>query len=182
MRIQTLSYFLGTGALLAFVACGGGGGGKSSKATKLHYTDPNTTGWRLVVGTGQDSAQLQLKLMPPDGVVAKGASFFLTCDGTRATWGTTTAGTAFDLGNAPQIFRAKAGDTSADLQVGLYQKTGTTTLASTQDVARLTLALASGAKDGSVALNTTAGKQAVYLDASGNTQSISIAVGELTAD
>lgn len=174
-------------ALAALMACSGGGGTTPQPtpvtyATKLHYTNPSATSWRLELDSGQDTSRLVLKLMPPTGLVAKGASFFLSCDGVRTSWVSATAGTAFTLGSAPQIFKAKAGTTTADYQVGLYQKSGTATLGPNA-VALVTLDLKSGVQVGSASVGATGGKTGIYLDASNVNQPITtIAVGELRAE
>lgn len=178
---------LGTAALSLLTACGGGGGGSTPppNASKLHYTNnPSATAanWRLELDSGQDTANLRLKLVAPTGLVAKGASFFLSCDNVRTSWGSVTAGTAFTLGTAPQIFKAKAGATATDYQVGIYQKTGTATLG-TAPVVLLNLALKSGVQPGAASVAATSGKTGIYLDNANTEQSLpTILVGELRAD
>lgn len=186
--LQFPAILLGTTALVLLTACGGGGGSKApATASKLHYTNnPNakSTDWRIEVESGQDTAHLRLKLLGPEALVAKGCSFFLTCDASHCTWGTTQVGTAFAPGSAPQLFKGKAGATAADIQVGIYQKTGTATLG-TASIVSLALDLENGAAPGSASLTITPSKSAIYLDGStpGQTQPIStILVGELRAD
>ena len=190
-RSHTKITLLAGFSLVTILACSGGGGNSPTStpptptpnATKLHYTNnANTTSWRLELESGQDTGHLVLKLMPPVNLVAKGVSFFLSCDGVRTSWVSALPGPAFDLGSAPQIFRAKAGATSADYQVGLYQKTGTANLG-TLAVARMTLDLKSGALPGTASVTPTIGKTGVYLDSSNTEQPIkTILVGELRAE
>lgn len=188
-QARTPITLLGGCALAALMACGGGGGTPvqptpPANATRLHYTNnPGATSasWRLELDSGQDTSRLVLKLMAPAGLVAKGASVFLSCDGVRTSWVSASAGTAFDLGSGVQIFRAKAGATSADYQVGLYQKAGTATLGNNA-VALLTLDLKSGVLPGSASVGVTSGKTGIILDGSAQNQPISgILAGELTA-
>lgn len=185
--MNRFTLLLGAVGLSMLVACGGGGDGATPppNASKLHYTNnPSATpgDWRLELDSGQDTAALRLKLVAPTGLVAKGASFFLSCDNVRSSWGSATAGSAFNLESAPQIFKGKAGATAADYQVGIYQKTATATLG-TAPVALLTLSLKSGVQPGSASVAATSGKTGIYLDDSSTEQPITrILVGELRAE
>lgn len=176
----------GTLSLLALLlACGGGAPEikPPAAASRLEYTNPNATpsDWRLELDSGQGTSRLVLRLMGPAGLSTRGVSFFLTCPGSQAQWAQVQPGAALDLGAEPRIYRAKEGASTADLQVGLYQKGHSTTLGSAP-LALVVLELKSGAAPGAVSLTATPGKTPVHLDATGQVQSLpAIRLGTLMA-
>jgi hypothetical protein len=181
-------------ALLLLPACGGGsshGASASAYATTLAYTNPSSSGYTLQVASGNNTGHLVLNLVGPAGVAARGVSFFLSADPAMVTWsmgtGTpsyATAGTVFTLGAAPQAFVTSRSATG-DLQVGLFQKSGSATYGSAP-ILSVALDLASTTlKPGStVTLAVTPNQQAMYVDGNGAVQSFPapIAIGTLTAN
>ena len=158
-------------------------------ASKLHYVNPAATGWRLEAdATTNDTAHLVLNLVGPTGTATKGAAFFLTCDATKAGWGSAggtdnyaKAGSLLSLGSAPQLFKSKL--SGGDLQVGIFQKGGTAATLSASPVVSVALDLKATtlAQGTAVSLAATGAKQAIQLDATGTTQNITVTVGTLTA-
>ena len=158
-------------------------------ASSLNYTNPQSpSGYYLQVDpTTNNSKHIVLNLMGPGGTKAQGVSFFVTADYAKVAWSQNsgqyaTPGTAFNLGTAPQAFTTRVSATG-DLQVGIYQKSGSVTLGSAPIVS-LGLDLASATlTPGPVSLSETPGQVMVYLDGTGTVQTITapIAVGTLTA-
>jgi hypothetical protein len=64
------------------LACGGGSGGSSGTASakpakSLSYTDPSSTGWRLVKDATSTPTRIVLNLVGPSGLMTRGAGFNL---------------------------------------------------------------------------------------------------------
>ncbi|HET8714944.1 MAG TPA: hypothetical protein VFM16_03895 [Holophagaceae bacterium] len=183
MRL-TLPSLAGLSALLLLAACSGGGGGSSSSAstsaTSLSYTDPTSGAFRLVKDPASSGGTLVLDLVCTSGTPLSGVSFSFTADPAKATWTSpvTGAGSALNLGSAPQAVVSKLA--GGDLQGALSQKgTGSPlTPAATTVLARITLKLKGGAAPGAVTLSDS-GKGA-YLDAAG-VHGTAITVGTLKA-
>lgn len=189
-------------AFLFLIACGGGGGGDTAptpptSATKLGYVNnpAGTAGtWRAEVDPAtNETGSVTLKVFGPTGLTIKGATVFFTCGTDKASWATiqgssdphAAKGSALDLttqgpNTAVQLFKSKLSASSSDLQVGAYQKQGTATLG-VNPLFSVALTLKPGSSLGKVTLTTTAGKNAVYLDAAGEEQPLPLLLGELTA-
>lgn len=179
--------------LACFFACGGGGGGGGGetsplpKASQLVYTDPVGSDYRLVKNASSGTTTLVLDLYGPTGTSAQGVAFFLTVDTTKVDWanaggadGTySNPGTTFDLGTAPQLYKDKV--TGKNLQVGLFQKTGSVTFDADHPIVSVALSLCSGATQGGVSFSATQGKQAIALNPDGTAANITIALGTITA-
>jgi len=79
-------YFLLPGLLLGLLACGGGSNpapqtgaytAPANPAASLVYTDPSTSGWRLVKDSSSTSKRLVLNLVGPVGLKSRGVGFNL---------------------------------------------------------------------------------------------------------
>jgi hypothetical protein len=182
-------------ALSLLAACGGGHSGSTpAPATALVYTDPaDQSGLYLKVEPATNhTSRIVLDLMAGSALQAQGVSLYLSVDPAGAGWTRGDAapfyasnGTTFDLGEAsPQAFAAKV--RGGDLQVGLYQQSGTVAAQAGAPLVRVGLTLgASGVAAGtSVALGATPGTTPVYVDASGAVRPFPapIAIGTLTAN
>lgn len=193
--MRSLSILLPRAAALALLAllaaCGGSSHADPVYAKVLSYTNPTSTGYRLQVDPATNgTSRLGLQLVGPSGAQIQGLSFYLTCDPALVAWhkGATspayaTAGTVLDLGGTPQAFVATVAD--GDLQVGLFQASGTATLSAAPLVTvGLDLAGSRIPSGTSVALAPTPGTKAVFVDRNGVVQEFStpIAVGSLVAE
>lgn len=193
-RSASLPNLLGALVLCLLPGCGGKSHATapaSPYATALSYVNPPLSGYSLQAVSGNHSGHLVLNLVGPAGVGAQGVSIFLTADPAMAVWskGTgappyATAGTAFNLGAAPQAFVTSLSATG-DLQVGLYQKTGTAVfgaapiLSVALDLAGTTIPAGSP-----VTFTVTPGQQAVFVDGTGAVKPLPapVAIGALTAN
>jgi hypothetical protein len=172
--------FLGA-ALLTLVACsGGGGGGAASTApsANLVYTnDPSATtdDWRVEVDPATNgTAALMLQVFGPTGKAIQGATVFLTCAAGRTAWtrpaGATDPcalpGVALDLSQGPdasvQLFKSHR--IGSDLQIAIYQKTGTAVLAADRPLFSVALASPAGTSPGAASLAATPGRTSIYLE------------------
>ncbi len=140
-----LSIFVACG----LVACGGGGDGSGARndipnpsisaaaARGLKYTDPVSTGWRLVKDPALTTpSRVVLNLVGPDGLTVRGVGFNLK-RGTCAAFGTFNGGAyaqntyVFELKGSNPSFEPYAGTeadpvlfVSAPLKVGNVLSTG----------------------------------------------------------
>jgi len=83
MRTLALSVL----AALVLAGCSGSGGSASS----LTYSDPTTTGWRLVKDPSSTPGRIVLALVGPSGTTARGVGFNLQA-GAGARWATFSGG------------------------------------------------------------------------------------------
>lgn len=175
------------------LACGGGGGGGGGStnpppppktiADTLTYTDPSSTGFRLVRNSTFSSAsRLVLDLVGPSGT-GQGVAVILSSDQTKVTWSTPpsasgpVANVAFSLGSGTQALVAKV--TGDQLQGGAFQKPGTGAVNLAQPLLRFSLDLKSGVPvNSTVPISFVSGNQ---LPASGGPSNITVAVGSLIA-
>jgi len=166
------------GCLAGLMACGGSNG--SSAAKSISYSDPVSTGYRLVKDAASTDTNLVLDLVGPSGTQIQGGLFTLTTDTTKATWGkpgTSEAyvleGGALNLGTGTKLLKSKV--SGQTLTGALYQK-GTTAAATLGSLPILTVALdlKTGASAGSLNLACTS---AQILDAAGTTQTVTVDLG-----
>lgn len=160
------------------MACGGGHSDpEAGPASTLSYTDPvNPTGFYLKVEPEtNNTSRIVLDLMSAAPVQAQGLSFYLSVDPAQAAWTRlgeapvhALNGTTFTLeGGQPQAFLTKV--KAGDLQVGLYQRTGSVTTQPGSPLVRIGLTLGSGGVKAGAAINlaATSSTPSVYVDASG---------------
>ena len=179
-------------ALMLLPACSGSKPSTPVPASTLAYTNPSASGFSLQFDTAATTpGHLVLDLVGPAGTVAQGVSFFLTTDTTKATWSKAAGayavnGSTFTLGIAPMALAAKVDSTGADLQVGIYQKSGAATFTASAPLVSVALDLVPGTvtAGSTVTLTATPMKQPVFVDGNGNVQAIimPIRVGILTAN
>lgn len=171
--------------LMALLACGGGGSPAPTpapSAPKITYTDPASSGYRLVRNaTLSSDSHLVLDLVGPSGVQGRGVAFTFAVDPARLAWAKPEATDAdlvrpmtFDLGAAPQILKAK--QAAGTLQVAFAQK-GSAVPAKTLDAVLARVALDRVASAPTSPTLTTSACQ--VLPAAGTPQDISVAVGTL---
>ncbi|MFZ1375640.1 MAG: hypothetical protein WAS25_03510 [Geothrix sp.] len=80
--------------LLGLLACGGGSDQAPERAvaSSLVYTEPASTGWRLVKAPESTATRVVLSLVGPTGTTARGAGFILQADTSRVVFGTFAEG------------------------------------------------------------------------------------------
>jgi hypothetical protein len=183
-------------ALAVLTACGGGGGSSTPAptptATTLAYADPTTGSYQLKKNTSLSTGtHLVLDLVGPAGTSGTGVSATFSADATKVTWTNVAAadaagtylqnGTAFTLGTAPQIFKAKvAGNV---LQATVAQKGTANPVALSAPLFRVAVDLKAGLGltiGSTIALSADAAKCQV-LDSTGAIVPVTVTVGTLTA-
>lgn len=188
LPFRSAGYAVLGGLAALTVGCGGSSASQTpaapAAAQGLIYTAPATTGYKLVRGAASTPTHLVLDLVGPQGSQLKGVVLTLTSDGVRTAWGNPggvdpylKAGGVLDLGSGTPL--AKSQLAGAALQAGLFQK-GSAPAATlgTAPIFSLAVDLRAGAKPGAVPL---AASSAQILNASGRTQTITVAVGTLSA-
>lgn len=183
------------GLLSLVVNCGGGGGGSTPTptptptfASKLAYTNPPATGYRLEVDPAtNNTGNLKLNLVGPSGEASKGIAFYLTATGTMVDFTSAMGGsqnylkegTVLTLGSTPQLFKVKYDSAKNELSAGLFQKSGFAQLA-TAPIATVGLTLKSNVTAGPVSLGV-GGKKTVIVDGTGTPKEITLGVGTVQA-
>jgi len=163
-------------AALTILGCSGGSG-SSSTAPRLGYTNPVTSGYQLVADPSSTATHLVLNLVGPAGSQLQGGTFSLTTDAAKASWSPSVAeGGALDLGSGLKLMKSKAEGSA--MQVAIYQKGASPAVLATKPLFTVALDLKAGVK-GPIAL---AASPAKILDAQGNTVTVPVAVGTLTAE
>jgi len=177
-------------ALASLLACGGSSSSgtaqtpASTPATSLQYTAPAGTGYQLVQDASSTATHLVLDLVGPAGAQIRGVLLNVAADTAKTAWshagGTDPfikEGQALDLGTGPRL--EKSQQTGANLQAALFQKgAGAAATLGTGPILSVALDLKAGAAAGAVSLSSSASQ---ILDAAGNTQTITVAVGSLIA-
>ena len=128
-----LSSVLGL-AIIGLLACSGGSSSPTpipdppKFATGLGYTDPGSTGYRLVKSAASTSKKLILELKGPASEMGRGVSFGLTVDGTKARFVKVdnsdteyAQNETFILDSTPQLFKAVPDGNNA-LRASIAQK------------------------------------------------------------
>ena len=157
-------------------------------ATALTYTDPTTGTFQLKKNTTLSTAtHLVLELVGP-ATTGSGVSAAFTVDTAKVSWAKVATsdapgtyarnGDAFDLGVAPQAFKAKV--TGGVLQVTAAQKGTASPVALGVPLVRLALDLKNGQAPGAISLTANASK-AYYTDASGTISPTTVSIGALAA-
>ena len=182
-------------SLAVLLACGGGGGSSSNStptptnATALAYTDPTSGTFLLKKNTAlSTTTHLVLDLVGPAATTGSGVSASFSADPAKVTWtnvGATDAtatyvqnGTAFSLGTAPQILKAKVA--SGVLQVTAAQKGTGSPVALNAPLLRLALDLNGLTAQGAVTLSAD-GTKCLVLDGTGTLTPMAVSVGTLNA-
>ncbi|MET0401649.1 MAG: hypothetical protein ABW123_04560, partial [Cystobacter sp.] len=154
------------------------------------YTDPTTTGWRLVKNTTASSgSHLVLDLVGPTGQSGRGVSLTLSVDPTRAYWTKVAEADTelvtnrlFTLGAAPQLLKG-ASRADGTLNVGVFHKgTGGTATPYSGALISVALDVKSGPSvpaGSRIPLSFVKGQ---ILTATGDLRNITVAVGTLTAE
>ena len=158
-------------------------------ATTLGYTDPASGTYQLKKNTTLSTAShLVLDLVGPAGTNGAGVSVSFTADAAKVSWVNVATGdaantfvqngSAFTLGTAPQILKAKvAGGT---IQATVAQKGTGSPVALNAPLLRLALDLKAGIAPGAITLTADAAK-CQLLDGAGTIAGITVTVGTLSA-
>jgi len=178
--MKTRNVFLAGMALALLAACGGAGGGSNPGGD-----DDPPTHYRFVKSPASTAGKLVLDLYGPAGMKAKGVALYLTVDTPGVSWanaggpeGTySNPGTALDLGSSPRLYKDLAAD--GDLQVGIFQKTGSATFDDQHPIVSIAL---SGTSATEVALSETRRKDSIMVAPDGSTSDITIDLGSFTID
>jgi hypothetical protein len=193
-KLQTLKTTLAGLILIILPACSGGGGDKPAPeppktASKLVYTDPTGTGYRLVKSASSTDTLLILELKGPASDTGRGVSFGLQVDSTKARFVKVSAADAeyaqngvFQLGDSPQLFKTWA--EGGTLRVSLAQKGKGGAKSLSEVLARVAVELQTGVTltQGTVVISFSAANDAkALLGDSGPSTSITISAGSLTA-
>jgi len=193
-RAFSRSLILATSAGLfaTFLACGGQGSNPSAVSTpetgqaqKLVYAEPAGSGYRMVRDETSTASRLVLRLVGPEGAQIRGGVFQLKTDTSKAAWvsaGGSDAyvreGSALSLGTGAKLLKSQmSGQT---LKAAIYQKGSTpaATLGS-QPILSVALDLKTGTTKGAIPFSSP---EAQILDAAGKTQTVTVAVGSLSAE
>jgi hypothetical protein len=159
---------------LGILGCSGSNTSAPAASTKLGYTNPTTSGYRLVADPSSTGTHLVLNLVGPSGSQIQGGTFTLTSD---AAWSSTVAeGGALQLGSGVKLLKSQVKGSA--LEVAIYQKGVTAATLAEKPLFAVALDVKTGAK-GPIALTATDAK---ILDAAGNTVVVPVAVGSLSAE
>ena len=177
------------GLFCLFVACGGGGSNSQQPARSLNYVNPPGTGFRLEVEPATNNTNhLMLNLVGPGCQAIQGIAFTLTSTLTQFTWGNpggtdpyAKAGTALTLGAIPLFKTKRPTGADGDLQVGIFQTGAMATTLGNHPIVSVALDFPANSTLISGTQLTLGSKDAQFLDGQRNAQSITIAVGTLTA-
>ncbi|MFZ1375642.1 MAG: hypothetical protein WAS25_03520 [Geothrix sp.] len=125
-------FFIGLLGLFAGLGCGGGGADDQAvlapAAKALVYTDPSSTGWRLIKDSSSTATRVVLNLVGPAGLKARGVSFTLQADAKTIAFGKFDGAYlkdegVFVLAQAPDEPKLLAGGVKGDaLMAGAFQK------------------------------------------------------------
>ncbi len=176
-----------TGVLVGLVGCGGAGKGTTAgpaPAGALVYTAPKVVGYQLVRDPASTGTHLVLGLVGPQGTQVRGAVLSLNVDGSMVGWGNPGGsdpyikeGEVLSLGTGTKLLKSQL--SGSTLQAAIFQK-GSVAAAplGSQPILSVALDLKAGAHTGAVSLSSAS---AQILDAAGATQTITVAVGNLSA-